>query len=125
MANKPSIVFALGLWADGSCYSKVIDLLQGDGFECISTQNQLNTVEEDAAAVRTSISRATSKPVVLVGHSYGGTVITVAGTDERVGALVYICALAPDEGETSQAEQDRHPRTGCSIISRWSTIESS
>jgi pimeloyl-ACP methyl ester carboxylesterase len=111
MSTKPSIVFAHGLWADGSCYSKVIDLLRADGFECISTQNQLNTVEDDAAAVRTSLSRATSTPVVLVGHSYGGTVITAAGTDERVGALVYICALAPDEGETSQAEQDRHPRT--------------
>lgn len=112
MSTKPSIVFAHGLWADGSCYGKVIDLLQADGFECISTQNQLNTVEDDAAAARTSIGRATNKPVVLVGHSYGGTVITVAGTDERVGALVYICALAPDEGETSQAEQDKHPPTG-------------
>jgi pimeloyl-ACP methyl ester carboxylesterase len=110
MPSKPAIVFAHGLWADGSCYSKVIDLLQADGYEVISTQNQLNTVEDDAAAVRTSFSRVSS-PVVLVGHSYGGTVITVAGADERVGALVYICALAPDEGETSQAEQDKHPRT--------------
>jgi len=110
MSNKPSIVFAHGLWADGSCYSKVIDLLQADGYEVISTQNQLNTVEDDAAAVRTSFNRV-SGPIVLVGHSYGGTVITVAGTDDRVGALVYICALAPDEGETSQAEQDKHPRT--------------
>ena len=110
MSNKPSIVFAHGLWADGSCYSKVIELLQADGYECISTQNQLNTVEDDADAVRTSFNRA-SGPIVLVGHSYGGTVITVAGTDDRVKALVYICALAPDEGETSQAEQDKHPKT--------------
>jgi pimeloyl-ACP methyl ester carboxylesterase len=110
MPNKPSIVFAHGLWADGSCYSKVIDLLQADGYEVISTQNQLNTVEDDAAAVRTSLNRA-SGPIVLVGHSYGGTVITVAGTDERVKALVYICALAPDEGETSQAELDNYPQT--------------
>jgi pimeloyl-ACP methyl ester carboxylesterase len=110
MSSKPAIVFAHGLWADGSCYSKVIDLLHADGYEVISTQNQLNAVEDDAAAVRTSFNRV-SGPVVLVGHSYGGTVITVAGTDERVGALVYICALAPDEGETSQAEQDKHPRT--------------
>jgi len=110
MSNKPSIVFAHGLWADGSCYSKVINLLQADGYEVISTQNQLNTVEDDAAAVRTSFNRA-SGPIVLVGHSYGGTVITRAGTDDRVKALVYICALAPAEGETSQAEQDKHPRT--------------
>ena len=110
MSTKPSIVFAHGLWADGSCFSKVAQLLQADGYEVISTQNQLNTVEDDAAAVRTSFNRA-SGPIVLVGHSYGGTVITVAGTDERVKALVYICALAPDEGETSQAEQDKHPQT--------------
>jgi len=110
MSNKPSIVFAHGLWADGSCFSKVIMLLQADGYECIATQNQLNTVEDDAAAVRTSFNRVSS-PIVLVGHSYGGTVITVAGTDDRVGALVYICALAPDEGETSQAEQDKYPQT--------------
>jgi pimeloyl-ACP methyl ester carboxylesterase len=108
--NKPSIVFAHGLWADGSCFSKVIKLLQADGHECIATQNQLNTVEDDAASVRTSLGRVSS-PAVLVGHSYGGTVITAAGTDDRVGALVYICALAPEEGETSQAEQDKHSRT--------------
>jgi pimeloyl-ACP methyl ester carboxylesterase len=71
MPTKPAIVFAHGLWADGSCYSKVIDLLEADGYEVISTQNQLNTVEDDAAAVRTSFSRVSS-PVVLVGHSYGG-----------------------------------------------------
>jgi pimeloyl-ACP methyl ester carboxylesterase len=110
MSTKPSVVFAHGLWADGSCFSKVIKLLQADGYEVIATQNQLNTVEDDAAAVRTSLSRVRS-PTVLVGHSYGGTVITAAGTDDRVGALVYIAALAPDEGETSQAEQDKHPTT--------------
>ena len=110
MSTKPGIVFAHGLWADGSCFSKVIELLQADGFECIATQNQLNTVEDDAAAVRTSLSRVSS-PAVLVGHSYGGTVITIAGTDERVGALVYICALAPEDGESSQADQDKFPQT--------------
>ena len=108
--TKPSIVFVHGLWADGSCYAKVMRLLAADGYEVISTQNQLNTVEDDAAAARTAMARV-SGPVVLVGHSYGGTVITVAGVDDRVAALVYICALAPDEGETSQFEQDRHPRT--------------
>jgi pimeloyl-ACP methyl ester carboxylesterase len=109
-SNKPSIVFAHGLWADGSCYSKVMKLLQADGYEVIATQNQLNTVEDDVAAVRTALGRVSS-PAVLVGHSYGGTVITSVGTDDRVRALVYICALAPDEGESSQAEQERHPKT--------------
>lgn len=110
MANKPSIVFAHGLWADGSCYSKVMKLLVADGYEVFSTQNQLNTVAEDADAVRSVLGRV-SGPSVLVGHSYGGTVITAAGTDERVAALVYICALAPEDGETSQAEQDKYPKT--------------
>jgi pimeloyl-ACP methyl ester carboxylesterase len=108
--KKPSIVFAHGLWADGSCFSKVMKLLQADGYEVIATQNQLNTVEDDVAAVRTALGRVSS-PAVLVGHSYGGTVITAAGTDERVAALVYICALAPEDGETSQADQDEYPKT--------------
>src|SRR5499427_424230 len=99
MSDKPTIVFAHGLWADGSCYTKVIPLLLADGFQVLSTQNHLNTVADDAAAVRTSFARA-SGPVVLVGHSYGGTVITAAGTDKRVAALVYICA-----GDLSEAEQ--------------------
>ena len=110
MSNKPSIVFAHGLWADGSCFTKVINLLLADGFEVIATQNQLNTVADDAAAVRTALGRVKS-PSVLIGHSYGGTVITAAGTDDRVAALVYICALAPEDGETSQADQDKYPQT--------------
>src|SRR5215469_9919472 len=56
--SKPTIVFAHGLWADGSCYSKVIPRLLADGFQVISTQNHLNTVADDAAAVRTSFARA-------------------------------------------------------------------
>ena len=110
MSDKPTIVFAHGLWADGSCYSKVIPLLQADGFEVIATQNHLNTVADDAAAVATSFARA-SGPVVLVGHSYGGTVITAAGADARVVALVYVCALAPEDGATTQADQDKYPPT--------------
>jgi pimeloyl-ACP methyl ester carboxylesterase len=105
MPDKPTIVFAHGLWADGSCYSKVIPLLLADGFQVISTQNHLNTVADDAAAVRTSFARA-SGPVDLVGHSYGGTVITAAGTDKRVAALVYICAFAPEDGDTTLVDQD-------------------
>lgn len=108
--NKPSIVFAHGLWADGSCYAKVMKLLRADGYEVVSTQNALDTVAGDVAAVRTALGRVAS-PAVLVGHSYGGTVITAAGTDDRVAGLVYICALAPDDGETSQYEQERHPTT--------------
>src|SRR5215469_10536880 len=108
--SKPSIVFAHGLWADGSCYAKVIPPLIADGYEVISTQNHLNTVADDAAAVRTSLGRAHG-PVVLVGHSYGGTVITAGGADDRVKALVYICAFAPEDGEPTQVDQAKFPQT--------------
>ena len=97
MPAKASIVFAHGLWADGSCFSKVIPALQADGHQVVSAQNSLDTLEGDVAAVTRALGRVSS-PAILVGHSYGGTVITAAGTDDRVAGLVYIAALAPDEG---------------------------
>jgi len=108
--SKPSIVFAHGLWADGSCYSKVIPALQAEGHEVISTQNSLDSVKGDVDAVKRALGRVSS-PAILVGHSYGGTVITAAGTDDRVAALVYIAALAPDDDETSQSHLDKFPKT--------------
>jgi pimeloyl-ACP methyl ester carboxylesterase len=108
--SKPSIVFAHGLWADGSCYRKVIPALQAEGHEVVSTQNSLDTLEGDVAAVKRALGRVSS-PAILVGHSYGGTVITAAGIDERVAGLVYIAALAPDEDETSQSLLDKFPTT--------------
>jgi len=108
--SKPSIVFAHGLWADGSCYRKVIPALQAEGHEVVSTQNSLDTLEGDVAAVKRALGRVSS-PAILVGHSYGGTVITAAGIDERVAGLVYIAALAPDEVETSQSLLDKFPTT--------------
>ena len=110
MPAKPSIVFAHGLWADGSCYSKVIPALLADGHQVISAQNSLDTLEGDVAAVTRALGRVSS-PAILVGHSYGGTVITAAGTDDRVAGLVYIAALAPDESETSQSLQEQFPVT--------------
>jgi pimeloyl-ACP methyl ester carboxylesterase len=110
MPAKPSIVFAHGLWADGSCYSKVIPALQADGHQVMSVQNSLDTLEGDVAAVTRALGRVSS-PAILVGHSYGGTVITAAGTDDRVAGLVYIAALAPDESETSQSLQEQFPVT--------------
>src|SRR5439155_1280155 len=103
-------VFAHGLWADGSCFSKLIVPLQAEGYECIAAQYGLNTTAEDVALVRATIGRVSS-PVILVGHSYGGSVITGAGIDDRVIGLVYICALAPDADETSQTQQAKFPRT--------------
>ena len=110
MPAKASIVFAHGLWADGSCYSKVIPALQADGHQVVSAQNSLDTLEGDVAAVTRALGRVSS-PAILVGHSYGGTVITAAGTDDRVAGLVYIAALAPDESETSQSLQEQFPVT--------------
>jgi pimeloyl-ACP methyl ester carboxylesterase len=110
MPAKPSFVFAHGLWADGSCYSKVIPALLADGHQVISAQNSLDTLEGDVATVTRALGRVSS-PAILVGHSYGGTVITAAGTDDRVAGLVYISALAPDEDETSQSLQDQFPVT--------------
>src|SRR6202171_1728144 len=108
--GKPGIVFAHGLWADGSCYSKVIPALQAEGYQVISTQNTLDSLEGDVAAVHRAMGRVNS-PVILVGHSYAGTVITAAGADERVAGLVYICALAPDEDETPQRQVNKFPPT--------------
>ena len=108
--TKPSIVFAHGLWADASCFSKVIPALQADGHEVVAAQNSLDTLEGDVAAVKRALGRVTS-PAILVGHSYGGTVITAAGADKRVAGLVYIAALAPDEDETSQSLINKFPAT--------------
>src|SRR6201998_1858655 len=108
--GKPSIVFCHGLWADGSCFSKLIVPLQAEGYECMAAQYGLNTTAEDVALVKATIGRV-SGPVILVGHSYGGSVITGAGVDDRVAGLVYICALAPDADETSQTQQSNFPKT--------------
>jgi pimeloyl-ACP methyl ester carboxylesterase len=110
MQTEPSIVFAHGIWADGSCFSKVIRPLQADGYEVASAQYGLDTNEADVAATLQTLGRVHS-PAILVGHSYGGAVITAAGTDDRVAGLVYIAALAPDETETSQGQQDKFPVT--------------
>jgi pimeloyl-ACP methyl ester carboxylesterase len=76
----------------------------------VSAQNSLDTLAGDVATVSRALGRVSS-PAILVGHSYGGTVITAAGTDDRVAGLVYIAALAPDADETSQSLQDKFPAT--------------
>jgi pimeloyl-ACP methyl ester carboxylesterase len=108
--TQPSVVLAHGLWADGSCFSKLIPTLQAEGHEVIASEHGLDSLESDVATVIRSLRRVKS-PAILVGHSYGGTLITAAGTDDRVAALVYLAALAPDENETSQSQQDQFPRT--------------
>ena len=94
--------FAHGLWADGSCFAKLIPTLQKEGYEVIASQHGLDSHASDVTNVKRTIARVPG-PVVLVGHSYGGSVITAAGTDSRVAALIYIAAFAPDDDETTQA----------------------
>jgi pimeloyl-ACP methyl ester carboxylesterase len=106
--KKPTIVFCHGIWADGSCFSKVIPALQADGHEVIAVQYSLESYEEDLAVVKRTLNRVGS-PVLLVGHSYGGATITGAGTDDRVVGLVYIAAVAPDAGETVQDQLNKYP----------------
>jgi pimeloyl-ACP methyl ester carboxylesterase len=106
--TKPSIVFCHGIWADGSCFNKVIPSLQADGHQVITAQYGLDKHAADVATVKRTLGRVSS-PAILVGHSYGGSVITAAGTDDRVAALVYIAALAPDANETSQSQLNRFP----------------
>ena len=108
LQRKPTIVFCHGIWADGSCFSKVIPALQADGHEVIAVQYGLDSFEEDVATVKRTLNRVGS-PVILVGHSYGGATITAAGVDDRVAGLVYIGAVAPDVGETVQQQLDKYP----------------
>ena len=108
--TKPSIVFVHGLWADGSCFGKLIPTLQAEGHDVIAAQFGLDSLASDVAAVKSALGRVSS-PAILVGHSYGGTLITAAGADPRVAGLVYISALAPDADETSQSLQAKFPVT--------------
>ena len=108
--SKPSIVFCHGICADGSCFSKVILTLQAEGHQCIAAQYALNTTADDVATVKQALGRVSS-PAILVGHSYGGSVITGAGTDDRVAGLVYLAAFAPDTDEMSDTQPSKFPKT--------------
>jgi pimeloyl-ACP methyl ester carboxylesterase len=89
-----------GAFADGSSWNKVIPLLQAKGLKAVAVQNPLTSLEDDVAATKRIIDAQTG-PVVLVGHSWAGTVITQAGGNEKVKALVYVASFAPALGETS------------------------
>lgn len=101
MSEKPTIVLVHGAWADGSSWNAVAADLQAQGFTVQVPPNLLRNVTSDAAYVSSFLAQRTSGPVVLVGHSYGGAVITNAGLGGGdVKALVYVDAFIPDEGET-------------------------
>lgn len=95
--NNLSVVLVHGAWADGTSWAKVIAPLAAEGFDVIAAPLPLTSFADDVAALNRTLERAKG-PVVLVGHAYAGAVIA-ATRDEKVKALVYVSALAPDEGE--------------------------
>ena len=99
-AADTTVVLVHGAFADGSSWEKVIPLLQAKGLKVVAVQNPLTSLADDVAAAQRVIDAQTGK-VVLVGHSWGGTVITEAGTSDKVKALVYVAAFAPSEGQAT------------------------
>jgi pimeloyl-ACP methyl ester carboxylesterase len=101
---KPTILLVHGAWADSSSWNGVVDLLLKDGYDVRALPNTLRGLEADAAVISTYL-KTVSGPVVLVGHSYGGSVISVASANApNVKALVYVDAFAPEAGESVQEE---------------------
>lgn len=114
--QKPTVVLVHGAFADGSAWSKVIPLLQAQGLQVVSVQNPLTSLADDVTATRRALDRQTG-PVVLVGHSWGGVVITEAGLHERVKSLVYVAAFAPSEGQSvADLSKDYPPPSGFAHI---------
>jgi pimeloyl-ACP methyl ester carboxylesterase len=99
MSQVKAIVLVHGFWADASCYSQIIPPLLAKGYEVIAVQNPLTSLADDIAATKRALARIDGQ-CILVGHSWGGMVITEVGNDDRVAGLVYIAALAPDLGES-------------------------
>src|SRR3989449_9708367 len=114
-STKPTIVLVHGAFADGSSWSKVIPILQRDGYTVIAVQNPLTSFAADVETTKRVVDAQTG-PVVLVGHSYGGAVITEAAAGSAHGkGLVYGAAVAPQGGGASGAFGERlptQPRTG-------------
>ncbi|UFZ03405.1 alpha/beta hydrolase [Bradyrhizobium ontarionense] len=93
-----NVVLVHGAWADGSSWAKVIPYLQAAGLKVTAVQNPLTSLTDSVAATRRALAEQDG-PAVLVGHSWGGTVVSEVGTDPKVSALVYVAARAPDAGE--------------------------
>ena len=100
MSARPNIVLVHGAWADGSCWSAVIERLQADGYHVTAPQFPESSLASDVARLRQALDRQDG-PVIVVGHSYGGQIMTALGTDApNVVGLVYIAAFGLDEGES-------------------------
>jgi pimeloyl-ACP methyl ester carboxylesterase len=100
MAKASNVILVHGAWADGSSWSKVIPLLLSGGLRVTAVQLPLTSLKDDVATVKRAIALQDG-PTALTGHSYGGVVITEAGNDPKVVALVYIAAFAPDVGQSA------------------------
>jgi pimeloyl-ACP methyl ester carboxylesterase len=107
-ASVKNIVLVHGAWVDGSGWKPVYDILVKDGYTVSVVQEPLTSFSEDVAATRRILAQQ-SGPCLLVGHSYGGSVITEAGTDAHVAGLVYVAAHMPDAGESEAADGKRYP----------------
>jgi pimeloyl-ACP methyl ester carboxylesterase len=103
-----NVVFVHGLFADGSCWSKVIARLQQKGINCTSVQNSLTSLHDASEAARQAIA-AQLGPTVLVGHSFSGMIVSEVGLDPKITALVYVAARAPDAGEDYTALAKTYP----------------
>jgi pimeloyl-ACP methyl ester carboxylesterase len=111
MNGRPNIVLVHGAWADGSCWSGVIERLQAEGFQVRAPQFALNSLADDVARLR-QVLAFQDGPTIVVGHSYGGQVITALGADApKVVGLVYIAAFGLDEGESLGALLSQGPVT--------------
>ena len=100
MSEKPTIVLVHGFWGGAAHWAKVIPILVGKGYDVHAVENPLTSLADDAERTRKMIA-SQKGPVLLVGHSYGGAVITEAGNHDNVVGLVYIAAFAPDAGESA------------------------
>jgi pimeloyl-ACP methyl ester carboxylesterase len=110
MQGVKNVVLVHGAWADGSSWSKVIPLLEAKGLHVTAVQNPLSSIADDVASTNRRIN-AQDGPVLLVGHSYGGAVITEVGNNPKVSGLVYVAAFAPEEGETLGGMTKNFPTT--------------
>jgi pimeloyl-ACP methyl ester carboxylesterase len=114
-----NVVLAHGLFADGSCWTEVIARLQGAGMNATAVQNPLTTLEEAVASAQRALALQDG-PTVLVGHSFSGMIVTEAGVDPKVTALVYVAARAPDAGEDYTALAKQYPAPPASAGIVWS-----
>jgi len=109
-AQDVTVVLVHGAWADGSSWNKVIPLLQAKGIKVLVVQNPLTSLADDVAATQRTMASASGK-VILVGHSWAGTVITEAGNDARVAGLVYVAAFANKDGQSAGELVGAYPKT--------------